>query len=68
MLEKKTYLSAFTIVEMGVLAKHMGLTVEIDGKSKSELTIEITAKAKEKFPFLKTTASGNLIIDPAHFL
>ena len=67
MLEKKCYLSNFTILEMKVLAKHMGIEIDITEKTKAEITEEITKKAKKKYPFMKTTPSGNLVIDPAHF-
>ena len=67
MLESKCYLSSFTIVELKVLAKHMGLDVETTLKPKTAIIAEFTTKAKEKFSFMKCTPGGQLIIDPAHF-
>ena len=67
MLEKKCYLSNFTMIEMKVLAKHMGIEIDITEKTKAEIIEEITKKAKKKYPFMKTTPGGNLVIDPAHF-
>ena len=68
MLDKKCYLSSFTLVELKVLSKHIGLNVDTEHKPKTLLLSEITRKTKEKFPFMKTTPSGNLIIDPLQFI
>lgn len=67
MLDAKCYLSSFTILELKVLAKHMGLDIETTLRPKTAILAEFKTKAKEKFPFMKCTPSGNLIIDPAHF-
>jgi len=67
MLESKCYLSSFTIVELKVLAKHLDIQITFDTKPKTVLMTEFTKLAKEKFPFMKCTPAGNLIIDPAHF-
>jgi len=67
MLESRCYLSSFTIVELKVLAKHMGLEIETTCQPKTAIMAEFKTKAKEKYPFMKCTQGGNLIIDPAHF-
>jgi hypothetical protein len=67
MLESKCYLNPFTIVELKVLANHMGLDVETTLKPKPAIIAEFTTKAKEKFTFMKCTPGGHLIINPAHF-
>ena len=67
LIESKSYLNQFKIVEIQVLAKHMGLHIDFKSKSKTEILEEFKEKAIEKFPFMKCTASGNLIIDPHHF-
>ncbi|CBY40365.1 unnamed protein product, partial [Oikopleura dioica] len=67
MLESKCYLSLFSILELKVLAKHMGLDIETTSKPKTEILTEFKKEAKEKFPFMKSTQKGDLIIDPAHF-
>ena len=67
MLESKCYLSSFTIVDLKVLAKHLDIQMVFDTKPKTVLMTEFTELAKKKFPFMKCTPAGNLIIDPVHF-
>lgn len=67
-IDKKMFITELKLIELVVLAKHLNLEIDTDGKGRKDLAEEISTKAIRKYPekFKRTTA-GTLIIDPTNF-
>ena len=66
-LGKKKYLYELTLAELSVFVKHLGIEVELHGRSKAEIILDIRTIVRRDFPEFEFTQSGMLIIDPKHF-
>lgn len=66
-LEKKRYINELSLAELSVLIKHLGIDLELHGRSRADIISAITTVVKKDFPEFKFTQGGMLIIDPKHF-